>query len=130
MSNWSDPMKMLNYFDLDPALCLKPFLQSTLPESENDITMLLHQKSMAINVLNLFWQSEMLSKNLNISNALQLLEIHFKQTEDLLRSLENAQFPNTMTIYDLLESIKHGCNYFCNNVALSANSQLRQMQNE
>ena len=121
---------MLNYFDLDPALCLKPFLQSTLPESENNITMLLHQKSMAINVLNLFWQSEMLSKNLNISNALQLLEIHFKQTEELLRSLDNAQFPNTMTIYDLLESIKHGCNYFCNNVALSANSKLHQMQNE
>ena len=121
---------MLNYFDLDPALCLKPFLQSSLPESVNDITMLLHQKSMAINVLNLFWQSEMLSENLNISNALQLLEIHFKQTEELLRSLNNAQFPDTMTIHDLLESIQHGCNYFCNNVALSANSQLRQMQNE
>ena len=123
-------MKMHNYFESDPALCLKPFLQSTLPESENDITMFLHQKSMAINVLNLFWQSEMLSKNLNISNALQLLEIHFKQAEELSRSLNNAQFPDTMTIYDLLESIQHGCNYFCNNTALSANSQLRQMQNE
>ena len=121
---------MHNYFESDPALCLKPFLQSTLPESENNITMFLHQKSMAINVLNLFWQSEMLSKNLNISNALQLLEIHFKQAEELSRSLNNAQFPDTMTIYDLLESVQHGCNYFCNNTALSANSQLRQMQNE
>ena len=119
MSNWSHPMKMHNYFDSDPALCLKPFLQSTLPESENDITMLLHQKSMAINVLNLFWQSEMLLEDLNISNALQLLEIHFKQTEELSRSLINisfAQLPN-MTIHDLLESIQHGCDYFCNNVA-------------
>ena len=124
-------MKMHNYFDSDPALCLKPFLPSLLSERENDMIMLLHQKSMAINTLNIFWQSEILLKNLNISNALQLLEIHFKQTEELLRSLNNAQFPNTMTIYDLLESIKHGCNYFCNNVALSANSQLRrQMQNE
>ena len=123
-------MKMHNYFDSDPALCLKPLLQSTLPESENERIMLLHQKSEAINVLNAFWQSEMLSENLNISNALQLLEIHFKQTEELSRSLINAQFPNTMTIHDLLESIQHGCDYFCNNVALSANSKLRQMQNE
>ena len=124
---------MLNYFDLDPALCLKPFLQSSLPENVDDVTLLLDQKSMAINVLNLFWQSEMLSENLNISDALQLLEIHFKQTEELSRSLiniSNAQLPITMTIHDLLESIQHGCDYFCNNVALSANSQLRQMQNE
>ena len=72
-------MKMLNYFDLDPALNLEPL---DWPH-HSQITTCLHQKINALNVLCKFWQSEVLLQDLNITDALQMLEKHCEQIDQM-----------------------------------------------
>ena len=48
----------MNYFDLDPVLCLDPLLLP-LPQAMR-LKNLLNQKLTALNVLSKFWQSEIL----------------------------------------------------------------------
>ena len=86
---------------------------------------------MAVIVLCEFWQSEILLKDLNITDALHMLKIHFEQIEELSRSLINVFYAQPdETIKDLLELIQQKCDHFCNDIALPAKLKLRQMQNE
>ena len=65
----------------DPVLCLDPLF---LPlQQASQLIHLLHQKIRALNVLSIFWQSEILLTNLNAPNALSMLEKHYQQVNDL-----------------------------------------------
>ena len=114
----------MNKYDLEP-------LSVPLPKGMRLIK-LLNQKLTALNVLSKFWLSKnLLLTNLNVPNALQMLEKHYQQVNDLSDSCQTVlRFlwrSMTQTIVTLIYQINDKCRIFCNKVALPFKSKLRQM---
>ena len=122
----------MDYFDSDPILCLHPLF---LPLPQNlQLVPLLHQKIRALNVLSLFWQSELLSSDLKSPNVLFTLEKHIQKLNDLsfscltvlrVRPYYAPTRPNLLTIESLFEEIYNKCHVFCTEIALPAKLKLR-----
>ena len=115
----------MNKYDLKP-------LTVPLPKSNMRLIKLLNQKLTALNVLGKFWLSKnLLLTNLNVPNALQMLEKHYQQVNDLAQSLRTVLrvLWRTMaqTIVTLIYQINDKCRIFCNEIALPLKSKLRQM---
>ena len=122
----------MDYFDSDPILCLDP-LFFPLQQGQQLIT-LLHQKIKALDVLSLFWQSEILSSDLKSPNVLFTLEKHIQKLNDLslscltvlrVRPYYCPTRPNSLTIEGLFEEIYNKCHVFCTEIALPAKLKLR-----
>ena len=96
------------------------------------LTRLLNQKLTALNVLGKFWLSKnLLLINLNVPIALQMLEKHYEQVNDLAQSFRTVLrvLWRTMsqTIVNFIYEINDKCRIFCNEIALPLKSKLRQM---
>ena len=114
----------MNKYDLDP-------LSVPLPKGMRLIK-LLNQKLTALNVLSKFWLSKsLLLTNLNVPNALQMLEKHYQQVNDLSHScstvLRVLWRTTTQTIVTLIYQINDKCRIFCNEIALPLKFKLIQM---
>ena len=116
----------MNKYDLEPlSVC-------NVCEGGMQLTRLLNQKLTALNVLGKFWLSKnLLLINLNVPIALQMLEKHYKQVNDLAQSIRTVLqvLWRTMsqTIVNLIYEVNNKCRIFCNEIALPLKSKLRQM---
>ena len=122
----------MNKYDLEPLFVPLP--------SALQLTRLLNQKLTALNVLCKFWQSKMLLTNLNVLNALQMLQKHMQQVYKLSDSCKTAlstfwQYGITIgvmsktlqSLENLMFQVKAKCRFFIVLIALPVQSKLLEM---